>query len=147
MRRKILFAAAPVALMAVFAAAYFLLGGGAGDRFSPKLQSAADEWIAFADDIRKRFPDLPLAQESAKIYASLAKSVVQYDAEIAPQRLSRDERVARLKDHMYEESGKLTKAMMPSIDVDHPGMGAYYEYLEEHIPTSLTDLLDLDNPY
>ena len=144
MRRQILFAAAPVALTAAFAAVYFLFGRGPGVLFSEELRNAADEWTAFADDIRKRFPDLPHAQESAKTYADLAKSVVQYDAEIARQRISHDERVTRLKVYFIEEIRKMGSAP-PSIDLNDPAVEPYATYIIEHRPTSLGDLLGLNH--
>ncbi len=115
------------------------------DPLTLELQDALEEFAEFADTLRSRFPNNPMSMFVANVVARLSDELTRYDEQLLSQNLTREERIAKLKERAEQISNQVEE---PDFDLDDPALAASMEELESwgeaNMPTKLTTLLGLD---
>ena len=116
------------------------------DPFTLELQEGVDEMNDIVQRMLDRFPNSKLAEISADLFSDLGSTLMRYDAELSRQSLTREERIAKLKQRA-EEVGKRfeeeMESMMAGFDPMSEDVEAVSQFLESNEPKKLTQLLGL----
>ncbi len=115
------------------------------DPFTVELLDALEEFTQFADSLRSRFPNNPMNVFVADVVGRLSDELTRYNEQLLSQNLTREERIAKLK----ERAEQITdQADEPEFDIDDPALAASMEemgrYWEANRPRKLMTLLGLD---
>ena len=116
------------------------------DPFTLELQEGVDELNDIVQRMLDRFPNSKLAEIFADLFSDLGSTLMRYDAELSRQSLTREERIAKLKQRA-EEVGKRFEeemgSMMAGFDPMDEDAEAVSQFLESNEPKKLTQLLGL----
>ena len=115
------------------------------DPFTVELLEALEEFTQFADSMRSRFPNNPMSVFVVDVVGRLSDELTRYDEQLLSQNLTREKRIAKLK----ERAEQITdQADEPEFDIDDPALAASMEemgrYMEANMPRKLMTLLGLD---
>ena len=118
---------------------------GPQDPFTVELLDALEEFTQFADSLRSRFPNNPMSIFVVDVVGRLSDELTRYDEQLLSQNLTREKRIAKLK----ERAEQITdQADEPEFDIDDPALAASMEemgrYMESNMPRKLMTLLGLD---
>ncbi|MDE0022499.1 MAG: hypothetical protein OXT69_14110 [Candidatus Poribacteria bacterium] len=118
---------------------------GPQDPFTVELLEALEEFTQFADSLRSRFPNNPMSVFVVDVVGRLSDELTRYDEQLLSQNLTREKRIAKLK----ERAEQITdQADEPEFDIDDPALAASMEemgrYMEANMPRKLMTLLGLD---
>ena len=115
------------------------------DPLTVELEDALKEFAQLADSMRSRFPDHPMAEFVADVVGRLSSELTSYDKQLLRQNLTREKRIAKLKERaeqITEQAGE------PDFDTDDPTVAASMEeiqnFFEANMPRKLVTLLSLD---
>ena len=116
------------------------------DPFTLELQEGVDELNDIVQRMLDRFPNSKLAEIFADLFSDLGSTLMRYDAELSRQSLTKEERIAKLKQRA-EEVGKRFEeemgSMMAGFDPMDEDAEAVSQFLESNEPKKLTQLLGL----
>ena len=115
------------------------------DPLTVELEDALKEFAQLADSMRSRFPDHPMAEFVADVVGRLSSELTSYDKQLLRQNLTREKRIAKLKERAEQIA---EQAEEPDFDTEDPALAASMEeienFFEANMPRKLVTLLSLD---
>ena len=114
------------------------------DPFTVELQEGVDEMNDIVGRMLDKFPNSKFAEIFADFLTDFGSMLVQYNAGLSRQNLTREERIAKLKQRA-EEFGERKESEMESEGLDPMSAEAEAvgQFLESNEPRKLTQLLGL----
>ena len=97
------------------------------DPLTVELQDALEEFTLFADSLQSRFPNSLVSMYITDIAARHSDKITRYNEQLLSQNLTREERIARLK----ERSSQITDQVEePEFDEDDPAIATAMKEIE-----------------
>ena len=120
----------------------------AQDPFTVELQEGVDEMNDIVRRMRDRFPNSEFAEILADFLIDFGSMLMRYDAELSRQSLTREERIAKLKQRAEEFGDQFEGEMQSAMTGLDPTSGAaeaaaVSQFLDSNEPQKLTQLLGL----
>ncbi len=118
----------------------------AQDPFTIELQEGVDEMNDIVQTMLDRFPNSKFAEVIADFYTDFGSMLMRYDAELSSQSLTREARIAKLKQRGEEYVTRFEREMeskMAGIDPVSEDEKAVEQYINSNLPQKLTQLLGL----
>ena len=116
------------------------------DPFTVELQEGVDEMNDIVQRMLHRFPNSKFAEVLADFLTEFGSMLMRYDAELSRQSLTKEERIAKLKQRA-DEFGERFEGEMESMMAGFDPMGedaeAVSQFLGSNEPKKLTQLLGL----
>ena len=138
------------AAVVLAAAAAYYFGGGALERpdppdpFTLELQEAVEEMRLLVNSLKDGLPNSEAAQAVADMFSRLGRDLLQMNAELLPQNLTRQERIAKLRVR-FQELGREMNAFLKNPayqNVSQEEGNALLEIMESNKPIKLRDLIN-----
>ncbi len=116
------------------------------DPFTVELQEGVDEMNDIVQRMLDRFPNSKFAEVLADFLTEFGTMLMRYDAELSRQSLTREERIAKLKqraDEFGERFEGEMESMMAGFDPMSEDVEAVSQFFNSNEPKKLTQLLGL----
>ena len=128
----------------------------AEDPLTAELKDGVNEFLEFGEQLVERFPNFPPALIMSGAFEEIGETLIAYDAQLSRQGLSREDRIAKLKEKAESEGKQIrTKAQAAftsgAVDVEalrnNPDIMRvgrdFGTYLQQNMPTKLMNLLGM----
>lgn len=116
------------------------------DPFTVELQEGVDEMNDIVQRMLDRFPNSKYAEVLADFVTEFGSMLMRYDAELSRQSLTREERIAKLKQRSDEFGERFEGEMestMAGFDPMSEDVEAVSQFFNSNVPKKLTQLLGL----